>query len=264
MEGDGTNSFRSSGTGTGVGVGKNADEGGYGEEDKSGGRGRSRISGGSVGVLATLDKGDGFAANASPSSHARHQSSSSSPGRGEAESQSRASKARISAWESSYPPTGWKVTDTNSNTGNTQRPRTLISATKSGVSSHDRTFSGSTMDTSRSWDIDGGNDADAAGGVSTERLVRPRVDESHGEMDPNEDPATPTRPYTFLPLDGAIDGSPLSPTREALLGDDQEMNELGAGRGRENENKEYAVGSILGVVDPAAAGRKGRAMKGKW
>jgi len=258
MDGDGTNSFRSSGTGTGVGGGKSGDEVGYGEDDKGDGRGRSRTSGGSLGALATLDKGDGFAANDSPSSHARHQSASSSPGRNGAESQSRASKARISAWESSYPPTGWKVTDTNSNTGSAQRPRTFIPATKSGISSHDRTFSGSTMNSAQSVDVD------AVGGVSTERLVHPQRDDAHGEMDQEEDPATPTRPYTFLPLGGAIGGSPMSPTREALLGDNQELDELGAGRGREHENKEYAVGSILGVVDPAAAGRMGRATRGKW
>ena len=264
MDGDGTNSFRSSGTGTGVSGGKNADEVRYGEDYKSGGRGRPRTSGGNVSVLATLDKGDGFATNDSPSLHARHQSSSSSPGRGGGEPQSRASKARISAWESSYPPTGWKLTDTNNNTGSAQRPRTFLPATKLGISSHDRSFSGSTMDTSRSLDVEGGNDADAAGGVSTERLVSPPHYDPHGEIDQEDDPATPTRPHAFLPLGGAIGGSPLSPTRQALLGDDQELEELGAGRGGENGSKDYAIGSILGVVDPAAAGRTDRVMRGRW
>ena len=56
----------------------------------------------------------------------------------------RRSRARISAWEGAYPPTGWKATDTRSS----GRAVSAVGYDRDGVQTHDRTGSASTMATS--------------------------------------------------------------------------------------------------------------------
>lgn len=157
--------------------------------------------------LVTLDKGAGMGLGM---------------GAAATDSAGRRSRARISAWESSYPPTGWKATDTSRDRSS---GRTMSVASKvpssGGVMAHDRTGSASTVNTNGTVDDDSERPPNAL-----ERFADP----------------------------------PASPSREALLGqmrtEDYEMGVRSpVSSGGAEAGKEYADGSILNITDPSRGRR---------
>ena len=132
----------------------------------------------------------------------------------------RRSRARISAWESSYPPTGWKATDT-SRDRSSARTTNGLGPGMSGNQAHDRTGSGSTMATN----------------TSGQTAVDQADERSRSALERFADP-------------------PASPSREALLGGMRaEGYEMGVRQSTVEGEKEYADGSILNITDPSRGQR---------
>jgi hypothetical protein len=167
------------------------------------------------------------------------------------------SNARISAWESSYPPTGWSMSDSKSSgiasvaggkresgSSPARSSRSSCARNVSGGGTHDRSLSTATTGSFPGSPLVGsGRYLDATDETEEhEMLARP------------SSIPLPARPReASLSLSHSQSGSVLSPTRENLLAGLGEVDSFDTsdryGNGRRGRT-EYAQGSIRGIVDP--------------